>query len=45
MSLGSYDIFFTRPICAVLLLLGLAAVLWPAIDTVRQRYRTRMGGI
>ncbi len=44
MSLGSYDIFFTRPISAVLLLLGLAAVLWPAIDAVRQRYRARTGG-
>ena len=43
MSLGSYDIFFTRPISAVLLLLGLAAVLWPAIDAVRQRYRARTG--
>jgi putative tricarboxylic transport membrane protein len=44
MSLGSYDIFFTRPISAVLLLLGLAAVLWPVIDMARQRYRRRMGG-
>jgi putative tricarboxylic transport membrane protein len=44
MSLGSYDIFFTRPISAVLLLLGLAAVLWPAIDAVRQRYRARAQG-
>jgi putative tricarboxylic transport membrane protein len=44
MSLGSYDIFYTRPISAVLLLLGLAAVLWPVIDMARQRYRRRMGG-
>jgi putative tricarboxylic transport membrane protein len=44
MSLGSYDIFFTRPISAVLLLLGLAAVLWPAIDMVRQRRRARTAG-
>ena len=44
MSLGSYDIFFTRPISAVLLLLGLAAVLWPVIDMARQRYRARRGG-
>jgi len=43
MSLGSYDIFFTRPISAVLLLLGLAAVLWPVIDMVRQRRRARTG--
>jgi len=44
MSLGSYDIFFTRPISAVLLLLGLAAVLWPAVDMVRQRRRARTAG-
>ncbi len=44
MSLGSYDIFFTRPISAVLLLLGFAAVLWPLIDMVRLRRRARMGG-
>jgi putative tricarboxylic transport membrane protein len=41
MSLGSYDIFFTRPICATLLLLGLAAVLWPVIDMVRRRYQSQ----
>jgi putative tricarboxylic transport membrane protein len=45
MSLGSYDIFFTRPISAVLLLLGLMAVVWPAIDMVRQRYKMRTGGV
>jgi putative tricarboxylic transport membrane protein len=44
MSLGSYDIFFTRPICATLLLLGLAAVLWPVIDMARRRYRSRAAG-
>ena len=44
MSLGSYDIFFTRPISAVLLLMGFAAVLWPLIDMVRLRRRSRMGG-
>ncbi len=44
LSLGSYDIFFTRPISAVLLLMGLAAVLWPVIDMVRQRYQARIGG-
>ena len=43
MSLGSYDIFFTRPISAVLLLVGLAAVVWPVIDMARQRYRARTG--
>jgi len=43
MSLGSYDIFFTRPISAVLLLMGLAAVVWPVIDMARQRYRARTG--
>jgi putative tricarboxylic transport membrane protein len=45
MSLGSYDIFFTRPISAVLLLLGLAAVLWPVIDMACRRYRSRATGI
>jgi putative tricarboxylic transport membrane protein len=45
MSLGSYDIFFTRPISAVLLLLGLAAVLWPVIDMALRRYRSRAAGI
>jgi putative tricarboxylic transport membrane protein len=45
MSLGSYDIFFTRPISAGLLLLGLAAVVWPVIDMARQRYRARTGGV
>jgi putative tricarboxylic transport membrane protein len=44
LSLGSYDIFFTRPICAVLLLMGLAAVVWPVIDMIRQRRRVRTGG-
>ncbi len=44
LSLGSYDIFFTRPISAVLLLMGFAAVLWPLIDMVRLRRRSRMGG-
>ena len=43
MSLGSYDIFFTRPISAVLLLMGLAAVVWPVIDMARQRHRARTG--
>jgi putative tricarboxylic transport membrane protein len=39
MSLGSYDIFFTRPISAVLLAVGLAAVLWPVFEMVRRRRR------
>ncbi len=45
MSLGSYEIFFTRPICAGLLFVGLLAVLWPAIEAARKRYRTRAGGV
>jgi len=45
MSLGSYDIFYTRPISAALLLLGLAAVLWPVIDMFRQRSRKRKAGV
>jgi putative tricarboxylic transport membrane protein len=45
MSLGSYDIFYTRPISAALLMLGLAAVLWPAIDMFRQRSRKRKAGV
>jgi putative tricarboxylic transport membrane protein len=44
MSQGSYGIFFTRPICAVLLLSALAAMIWPVIDMVRQRRRARTGG-
>ncbi|MHB8909295.1 MAG: tripartite tricarboxylate transporter permease [Syntrophales bacterium] len=43
MSLGSYSIFFTRPLTAVLLLLGLAAVIWPLIDMARKRHRARTG--
>jgi putative tricarboxylic transport membrane protein len=43
LSLGSYDIFFTRPISAVLLLMGLAAVIWPIIDMIRQRRRAQAG--
>ena len=43
MSLGSYDIFFTRPICAGLLFVGLLAVVWPAIEAARKRYRARTG--
>ena len=45
MSLGSYDIFYTRPISAALLMLGLAAVLWPVIDMFRQRSRKRKAGV
>jgi putative tricarboxylic transport membrane protein len=41
MSLGNYDIFFTRPICASLLLLGFIVLVWPAIDILRTRYRAR----
>ncbi len=44
MSLGSYDIFFTRPISAGLLFVGLLAVLWPVIEAARKRYRMRAGG-
>ena len=44
LSLGSYDIFFTRPISAILLLMGFTAVLWPVIDMVRQRRRAKMSG-
>ncbi len=41
LSQGSYDIFFTRPISAVLLMMGLAAVLWPVFDMIWQRRRAR----
>jgi TctA family transporter len=34
MSLGSYDIFYTRPICAGLLLLAFAMLLWPLIGWI-----------
>lgn len=44
LSQGSYDIFFTRPISAVLLLMGFAAVLWPMIDMIRLRRRVTTGG-
>jgi len=39
MSLGSYDIFFTRPICAGLLLLAFAMVLWPLVVWIREKRR------
>jgi putative tricarboxylic transport membrane protein len=45
MSLGSYDIFFTRPICAGLLLLGLIIVLWPLYEAIWQRIRIRKEGV
>jgi putative tricarboxylic transport membrane protein len=44
MSLGSYDIFYTRPICAGLLLLAIAMMLWPLIGWIRQRRRTGTAG-
>ena len=40
MSLGSPDIFYTRPICAGLLLLALAMLLYPAVGWFRQRSGT-----
>ena len=44
MSLGSYDIFFTRPISVVLLALGFLIVVWPMVDTLRKRYRAKAAG-
>jgi putative tricarboxylic transport membrane protein len=45
MSLGSYDIFYTRPITAGLLLLGLIFVLWPAYEVIWQKIQTRRGRV
>ena len=44
MSLGSYDIFYTRPITVGLLLLAFAMVLWPAVGWFRERRRTGTDG-
>jgi putative tricarboxylic transport membrane protein len=44
MSLGSYDIFYTRPICAGLLLVAFAMILWPLIEWIRQRSRAGKSG-
>jgi hypothetical protein len=44
MSLGSYDIFYTRPICAGLLLVAFAMILRPLIEWIRQRSRTEKSG-
>jgi putative tricarboxylic transport membrane protein len=44
MSLGSYDIFFTRPLTACLLLLGFLFMLWPMVDQFRLRRRARKAG-
>ena len=41
MSLGSLDIFVTRPTTAVLLLVCLVAIVWPFIEWGRARNRTR----
>ena len=44
MSLGSFDIFFTRPISATLLAVGFIVVAWPLVDTLRKRNRTKTTG-
>jgi putative tricarboxylic transport membrane protein len=44
MSLGSYDIFYTRPICVGLLLLAFAMILWPMVGWIRQWRQPRKGG-
>lgn len=44
MSLGSYDIFYTRPITAGLLLVAFAMILWPLIGWIRQWQRTWKSG-
>jgi len=41
MSLGSLDIFVTRPVSAVILAFALLAVLWPLISDIRSRRRSR----
>ena len=41
MSLGSIDIFFTRPTTAVLLLCSAIAVIWPLIGWLRERKNGR----
>jgi putative tricarboxylic transport membrane protein len=44
MSLGSYDIFITRPITVGLLLMAFAMVLWPLIGWIRQKGQTGTAG-
>jgi putative tricarboxylic transport membrane protein len=43
MSLGSLDIFLTRPTTAILLLVSLIAVAWPLIGWARDRRAGRSG--
>ena len=44
MSLGSYDIFFTRPISATLLALGFIVLAWPLVDILRKRNKAKAAG-
>ncbi len=44
MSKGSYAIFFQRPICAMFLILGTAAIIWPLVKGVRGYFKEQKGG-